>query len=505
MKRNTHAMPALLMALLLSSASCTGGGQKEHHQEALHAAEKIREGWTDSKRSVEVEITGRTDAELWSMKEVALTADFRDATMSERDAFSGVPYAYSHGRFASRQPAVTADSAAAFKVCYPVHRGKTTADTLTLSAPFGENLYGEEVSRSVQDKVIKVTMRLVSSMAVLRLQIESDRLQDQLGGFTLLSDNLYTDGKYLPYSGKWLSMHRGGTIRMSTISSLLNNGRQHDIYLIPSDTASNVAIIARVNAAEYALRTTLPPLKPGSLTQLNLKLRKGTLTIASSWVETTRTFVVPPSETQDTVKTGHYLQNDGRVVSDFNASCIAMVIQTDGKHGKAIALKDEKGRHLFSGRAITSGKLFATIDGRVSEGRVNPIDAGADTTNKIVYKPGMPYKESCALGYPHGAILSQQLLSKMSVNERPSMLTVMQTHKGSYIPTLQELAHAYYMQQPYSHTTLSPGYQPLEGEHLSSSESSETTFYFLDFTTGATAGGLSKSYAPMRLRLFYLF
>ncbi len=506
MKRNTYVIPSLLSALLMSSVSCTGGGQQEHPQEALHAAEKIRESWTDSKKSVEVEIAGRTDAELWSMKEVGLTADFRDATMSERDAFSGIPYAYGHGCFASRQPAVTADSTADFRVSYPVHRGMTTADTLTLSAPFGEHLYGKEVSRSVQDHVIKVRMQLLSSMAVLRLRIESDRLQDKLGGFTLMSDNLYTDGKYLPYTGKWLSMHRGGVIRTKDISCLLNNGRQHDVYLIPGDTASNVAIIAKVNDKDYALRTTLPPLKPGSLTQLNLKLNKGKLCIASSWVETTRSFVAPTAEAPDTVKVGYYLQSDGYVVSDINIRCIAMVIETDGKHGKAVALRDEKDRYLFAGRNITSGRYFPTVDGRIGDGRINPLrTTPLDSVNKIVYKPGMPYKENCALGYTHGAALSQMLLSKTGINERESMLTVMQTHKGSYVPSLGELAKLYYLQQSYSKFTFPSGYEPMEGEHLSSSESTAKTFYFLDFTTGAVAGGISKSYTPMNLRLFYLF
>ena len=440
------------------------------------------------------------------MKEVGLTADFRDATMSERDAFSGIPYAYGHGCFASRQPAVTADSTATFRVCYPVHKGKTTADTLTFSAPFGEHMYGKEVSRSIQDHVIKVKMQLVSSMAVLRFQIESDQLQDQLGSFTLMSDNLYTDGKYLPYTGKWLAMHRGGTIRTKDLCCLLNNGRQHDVYLIPTDMASNVALIAHVNDKDYALRTTLPPLKRGSLTQLNLKLNKGKLSIGSSWVETTRTFVAPNHIACDTVKVGYFLQNDGHVVSDHNGNCIAMVIETDGKHGKAIALKDEKGRHLFAGRDLTSNRFFPTIDGKSTEGRINPLKATPlDSINKIVYKPNMPYKESCALGYAHGATLSQMLISKMGINESESMLTVMQTHKGSYVPSLGELAKVYYLQQPYSKFTFSSGYEPLEGEHLSSSESSDKTFYFLDFTTGAIAGGLSKRYSPMNLRLFYLF
>ena len=426
--------------------------------------------------------------------------------MSELDAFSGIPYAYGHGCFASRQPAVTADSTAVFLVSYPVHKGKTNADTLTLHAPFGENLFGKEVSRSIQDRVIKVKMQLVSSMAVLRLQIESDHLQDQLGSFTLLSDRLYTDGRYLPYSGQWLALHRGGTIRTKDINCLLNNGRPHDVYLVPSDTASNVAIIAQVNNKDYALRTTLPPLRQGSLTQLNLKLVKGKLSIGSSWVESSRTFVVQTPIACDTVRIGYYLQNDGRVVSAHNGNCIAMVIETDGKHGKAIALKDEDGRHLFSGRDLSSRHFFPTVDGKNAEGRLNPLKVTPlDSINKIVYKPSMPYKESCALGYAQGATLTQMLLNRIGINEPASMLTHVQTHKGSYVPSLGELAKVYYLQQPYSKFTFSSAYKPLEGEYLSSSESSKKTFYFLDFTTGAVSGALSKRYAPMNLRLFYLF
>ena len=116
MKRNT---PILLTTLLLTTAACADSGRNEHRPEALHVAERIRESWTDSKRTVEVEIEGRSETELDMLKEVSLTADFVEATPSERDAFAGIACTYAKGHFVPNQAAVTADSTATFYVSYP--------------------------------------------------------------------------------------------------------------------------------------------------------------------------------------------------------------------------------------------------------------------------------------------------------------------------------------------------------------------------------------------------
>ena len=503
MKRNT---PILLTALLLTSAACADGSRQGHRPEALHVAERTRESWTESKRTVEVEIEGRTQAELDILKEVSLAADFREATAIEREAFSGIICTQAGSCFVPEKKALTADSTALFWISYPAYSGKTTADTLTLHAPFGEHLYGIETGRTLEEHVIRVKMQLASSMAVLRLHVESEDLRDRIGSFTLMSDNLWAAGRYQPYTGKWQPMHRGGTIRTKDIDCLLNNGREHDIHLIPTDTASHVTLIARINGQDHALRTTLPPLHRGTLTQLNLRQEKGKLSVENSWVETTRTIVAPPPAKAEVIRPGYYLQSDGRVVSEYGDSSIAVVIETDGKHGKAIALRDEDGRHLFAGRDISSTYIFSTIDGATAEGRLNPVqDNPLDTINKVVYKPGMPYGEDTALGYMDGAHLTQLLLNAAGISETESMITQAKTHKGSYVPTLGELAKVYYLQQPYAHHTFPEGYEPLEGGHLSSSESSQKTYYFLDFTTGDTSGSISKRYTPMKLRLFYLF
>lgn len=45
----------------------------------------------------------------------------------------------------------------------------------------------------------------------------------------------------------------------------------------------------------------------------------------------------------------------------------------------------------------------------------------------------------------------------------------------------------------------------MQREYLTVSESSDKTFYLIDMENGIVTGTLSKQYAGLRLRLFYLF
>lgn len=69
---------------------------------------------------------------------------------------------------------------------------------------------------------------------------------------------------------------------------LLNNGRKHDFYLVPTDTEGAVTIAATIDGHPYAVRTTLPPMQAGSLVRLNLRKGKEGLAVNGSWVETRR-------------------------------------------------------------------------------------------------------------------------------------------------------------------------------------------------------------------------
>lgn len=60
---------------------------------------------------------------------------------------------------------------------------------------------------------------------------------------------------------------------------------------------------------------------------------------------------------------------------------------------QAVALKDCEGRLCFGSGSLSSGKVFATIDGKRKEGIVNPKQAqGVGDTERIIFKPGIPLR-----------------------------------------------------------------------------------------------------------------
>jgi uncharacterized protein YegP (UPF0339 family) len=48
------------------------------------------------------------------------------------------------------------------------------------------------------------------------------------------------------------------------------------------------------------------------------------------------------------------LQKEGYISKQLDSNSIALIIDTDGKHGKAIALQDAMGSYCFSKKPITS-------------------------------------------------------------------------------------------------------------------------------------------------------
>jgi hypothetical protein len=218
-------------------------------------------------------------------------------------------------------------------------------------------------------------------------------------------------------------------------------------------------------------------------------------------VETQRKLSLPTTADVDSIRIGYYLQADGTIRSSYDAAAVAMVVETDGKHGKAIALTDCEEEQCYGSKQLTSGKTFATVDGKCKEGIINPKKedavSGAET---IVFKPKMPYNSNCALGYTDGATLTQALMQQ-STN---GILREVSEHKGCYIPSLGELAKLFYMMQPYGKMTMPDKFAPPTGIYLSSSEMSNNSIYTIEFTTGAVTG-ISKAYGKAKLRLFYLF
>jgi len=498
-----------LSSALLLAACGEGQATKSATVEAQQTAGKIRQVWATACRPLTITLEGMEAG----LPGIGVYMHLTDATDTERNAFYGVPFIYDNGRYVAQEHyTVTADTLAAIYACFPYRQGLAADDSLVLAAPFGENLYGVETARHT-GKEISVEMDWRSSMVLLGIGCESDRLQERLDGLTLIGENLCEQAVYRPYRGKWRPVGKGGTLNATDADCLLNNGRRHDFYLVPTDTEGTVTVVATIDGHPYAVRTTLPPMQAGSLVRLNLRKGKEGLAVNGSWVETRRKLRYQPVQRVDSVEVGHYLQKDGGICTECDSNSIAVVVETDGRHGKAVALRDCEGRYCHSGKALTAGKSFQTIDGKRKEGVINPrqTDEICDG-NKLIFTPEMPYGEQCAFGYADGAGLTQRLIDKYRQTEyayrrngglptRKEMLSEVERHPGSYVPSLAELARLYYRRQLGE----TAGCAPMQGEYLTASESSDKTFYLIDMENGIVTGTLSKQYAGLRLRLFYLF
>ena len=498
----------ICIGLLL--ASCGGEKQSKSTVAAIESGEKTRVEWQKARKPVAIRIEGMEGTSpAWP--QLGVYMDVNTTTPEERQAFTGVVFIRKGDVYVpGNRHAVTSDTTATISVCYPYRKGLGTNDTLRLTAPFGENLYGVESHRNIGN-AIQSTFRLQSSMALLRIVCESDDLRDRLDGITLIGDDIYTEGSYQPYTGRWLDKKAVGSIQAENTDCQLNNGRKHDLYLIPTETACSVTIVVRINGKDHALRTMLPPLTAGSMTHLSISKGSEGVAINGSWVETERGLAYEhPMMPVDSVQTGHYLQRDGTIQAERDTLSIAVVVETDGRHGKAVALSDCQGLFVFSGNDISSGRRFPTIDGKRKEGIINPT-TGIGEEDKIIYKPGMPYPDDCALGYADGASLTQGLMEangqtkQSSSLSRQTMLQEVARHPGSYVPSLSDLAKLNYLLECAKPSTLKGLIAPLQGEYLTCSESGKDTFYMMDFTNGIVTGGLSKRYAKAKLRLFYLF
>lgn len=511
----------ILIGTILLSA-CGKKTQTEHSLEAQQTAEKTRENWNNAKRPFEVSIEGLSTREMEALSSIGIYANPKDATEEESVAFQGTAFMKNaNGSYQTNdRNAVATDSIAQLYVCYPYRKGLKDKDTILLNAPFGENLYGSEVQREYGRTVV-VKVNMVSAMALLRITCGSNNVQDCLEELKIDAESIYTKAMYLPYQGRWFGMTADGSITARQADCLLNNGRSFDYYLIPTETAGVVTILAKINQKNYVVKTTLPPLRAGSLTQINLHKTANGLTVNSSWVDT-RHAILDNGRTSkvDTVKVGHYLQKGGYISNKRDTSSVAIVIQTDGKHGKAVALEDCVGRFCFGNGSLASGKVFATIDGKRKEGIVNPKQAkGVSDAERIIFKPGIPYGTNCALGYINGAELTTLLIGKSQLKDRDDapdadagsslsrkmMIDEAQRHPGSYVPSLAEMTALCYQLRCSERNAVWGQFEIPSGEYLTSSESASQSFYMMDMENGVIIGTLSKRYAKMQLRLFYLF
>ena len=477
-----------IIGLALMCASCGGSEEKRPSLEQTRAAIEVRDAWREELKPVEITASGAIGGA--DRIGVRLTSDGQTSFL----AFVGTS-----GCFKPEQPSLMTDTASAVSACWPLSQ----TDTLSLTAPFSDRIFGFETGRSVSAR-LSLQMKFQSSMALLRFCFESDNLSDILESLTLKGESVLTHGKYIPYNGKWIEKSGEGMPVGINVDCLVNSGRNHDFYFISCDAASDIVLSAMVNGKEYLLKTKIPPLSAGSMTQINLKIESnGQLLPKSSWVDNERKTDLRKVATVDTVRTGHYLRKDGLIVAKRDTMTVAVVFQTDGKHGKAIAIEDAGGTFSFGKKNLSCGTILGTIDGHRTEGVIN--EAASSEEERLIYKPDMPYPGTTAFGNTDGAGLTSLLLNKKGGKDEGSMLNAVERHHGSYIPTLAEMAQIYYLLQPYSNANLTELTEPFSGEYLTCSESSDHNYYGIEMRKGIVMSNYSKQYAKLKLRPFYLF
>lgn len=324
--------------------------------------------------------------------------------------------------------------------------------------------------------------------AVLRIHLDSEHPTDQLTNVTI----------------------QGGCLETPVTSlqdMLLTHPFERDYVIQPTAGQSDILVTAVISGMEYSVRTIVPHLLEGTRTQLNLTLETGRLRIISSWIEEAPEGAQPWLATADTVRIGYYLLKDGRLVSQRESDAVAYVIETDGVHGKAIALKDAEGTRVFSTTGASTGTWYATLDGEIQEGYLYSGHAEADTVHLIKYRPGRRMPGHCALGASGGYNRCDSLLAVQTGCATEDMLGLMTLEKGAYIPSISELTnYFYYSRRGYDRYGCDPsGLVQMSGAYLSSTESSAETAYSIDFTRGTVTGITSKRFTPMKVRLFYIF
>lgn len=479
----------LLLATLL--AGCSGNTRNGDALSAHHTAEKVKDGWSKMSRPLEIEVTGRTKAELEAIGSLAVWLDGME---------DAVEFHFDGEVFKPSVP-VMADSTASPLVCYPFLPSLHPADTVAVSHPLGEKLAGHIQSVTQTNDKTRITMKLEELTALLRLILKSDNISDVMQALEIQGDCVATAGILIPLKGR-LDGRRSDTDHVSSVLSdcLLNNGIPHDFNLMPTEDSGEILITLKVNGKKLSVSTTLPPLRRGSITELRFHVGDGGLSLGSSWVDTRHPFEKPPVAGTDSVRTGYFLQRDGTISPKLDENTLAWVVKTDGRHGKAVALDDNSTSNMFGRKAFRTGHVFETADGRLCEGYFGQPQEEAD---HIVFSPRISYPGSCALGFDDGAALTQAMLR----NATGHALKNFQDKRvlpSAYIPSLAEMARLAHHLEKHK-DKLPASFKIPEGTYATSSESGADTFYSIDMSGWFITAYNSKEHSDMKTRLFYLF
>lgn len=487
---------AILSILSILVCSCAGNKGKNDALSVHSTVEKVREEWAKAEKPLVITLIDRDKDELEAIGSIGVfLSDNPEETVHEF-RFDGETFRPVN--------AMNVDSTVIPVVIFPYRPGLHPNDSIKTDSEIGAALIGIYDSTVQTSDNINVKMKLKEITALLRLKIKSDSITDVLEGIDVICERGIAASHLRPFNGEWIETRATRSLRTVLTNCMVNNGRHHDFHMIPTEEAGEIIIGVKVNGRNLSVGTTLPPMRAGSITELRLTISGGKLNIGSSWVDTRHSFTKHASKVNADVQPLQYLRTDGTITVIYDDKCIALVIDTDGKHGKAVALADVPGGMMFKGSDFSTGIAFKTVDGQFSEGCFTPgTMQGCEGENKVAFNPNVRYSSRCALAHRNGGMLTSILIANCNLD----VLEIFTTEAKlgtAYIPTVFELACLSFFLEK-NKDTLSAEFLMPEGFYTTCCESGSNTFYSVDIINQKISAHNSKLYPNTNLRLFYLF
>lgn len=483
-----------IMAMLFSACARKNG--QDNALTAHNTVERVREEWSKVEKPLTITVIDRDKEELEAIGSIGVfLSDNPEETVREF-RFDGETFRALND--------VNVDSTIIPIVIYPYQPGLHPKDSIDADSEIGAMFIGIYDSTNQTPENINVKMKLKEMTALLRLKIKSDSITDILEGIDVNCERGIAASHMRPFNGEWIETRATRSLRTVLTNCMVNNGRHHDFHMIPTEEAGEIIIGVKVNGQYLSVGTTLPPMRAGSITELRLTISDNKLNIGSSWVDTRHPFTKPAAKANTDVQQLQYLKTDGTIADTYNDNCVAIVIDTDGKHGKAVALADIPGGMMFKGSDFSTGVAFQTVDGQFSEGCFTPgTMQGNGSENNIAFNPNVRYSSKCALVHRNGGVLT----SKLGANCNLEVLEAFASEAKlgtAYIPTVYELAWLSFFLEK-NRDILPAGFMMPEGFYTTCCESGSETFYSVDIACKKISAHNSKQYPNTNLRLFYLF
>lgn len=489
----TISVISVIVSLMM--CSCMGNTANTDSLAAHNTVEKIREEWSRVEKPLFITVTERSREELEAIGSIGVfLTDSPDGTAIEFH-FDGEKF--------SPLTLVTVDSTVTPVIVYPYRAGLHPGDSIEIGTDgnIGTSLIGIHESTTQTNENINVKMRLKDITALLRLEIRSDSIGDILDGIELKCDHGIAASHMRPFNGEWIETRAARSIRTVLTDCMVNNGRCHDFHMVPTSESGELTIGLKVNGRFLYVSTTVPPMREGSITELRLSISKGRMNIGSSWVDTKHPFCKENKEHAVSVKVLNFLQNDGTISDACDDRSIAIVIETDGRHGKAVALKDASAGMMFRGRDFSTGHIFPTVDGQFNEGGYG--NDGREIGNRIVFNPVVRYSGRCAFGHRDGTLLTSSMIAGCDVDAL-GIFTTEGVLGTAYIPSVYELARlSLFLDR--NRDMMPEEFDIPRGFYTTICESGEETYYSVDPSGYRISAYNSKRYPDTKLRLYYLF